>query len=162
MKLCALCREPAHRTVDGELLCEHCADVSAAWLQKHGKAQKRTPAVVLPIRIGPRVCSRCKVEDHTIVREGQIDFAGRSILEHNVTEELRYIKDAKAITFWHKTRGWRFRPHLGRNAMVRLICRSCLNEASIMQKDLERKKRADVGGNDAGQYSYYLNLCGDL
>lgn len=162
MKLCVLCREPARRIVDGELLCEHCADVSAAWLQKHGKAIPKGPATVVALRTGPRVCSRCSVEDHAIVREGQIDMQGRSILEHLVTEELRYIQSAKAVTPWHRTRGWFFRPHLGRNAMVRLICRSCLNETSIMQKDFERKKRADVGANDAGQYSYYLNLCGDL
>lgn len=159
MKHCALCDQPAVTIVEGEALCERCADAAAAWLQKHGKAVAKSPSVAVPVRIGPRICSRCKAEDHTVVREGQIDFAGRSILEHFVTQELRYIRDAKEITYWHRTRGWAFRTHLGRPAMVRSICRTCLNEASIVQKDLERKKRADIGANSTSQYSYYLNLC---
>lgn len=104
-----------------------------------------------------RICARCNCDDATIVREGQVDFAGREIVEHKVTIELRYIKDRKEVTTWHKARGWTFREHLGRPSMVRFVCRDCLNQSSIVRRDFERKKQAEMRATNND--SYYLNLC---
>ena len=160
MSVCSFCSLPATQTVEGDRVCDRCADSAAAWSKRHGKADQKAPAIAVPVRLGPRICSRCKAEDNTVVREGQVDFAGRSILEHFVTEELRFIKDRKEISAWLRSRGWAFRQHLGRNAMVRSICRTCLNESTVMQRDLDRKKKSDTDAGVAD--SYYQNLCEGL
>lgn len=104
-----------------------------------------------------RICARCGCEDATVVREGQKDFAGREIIEHRVTIELRYIKDRKDVTAWLKSRGWTFREHLGRPAMYRFACRQCLNDSLVVQRDFQRKQQAEM--RSANLDAYYLNLC---
>lgn len=104
-----------------------------------------------------RICSRCGCEDQVVIREGQQDFAGREITEHKVTVDLKYIKDRKEITPYLKSRGWSFREHLGRQAMVRFTCRDCLNDSAIVGRDFRRKQQAETRAVNID--SYYLNLC---
>jgi len=104
-----------------------------------------------------RICSVCRCEDQTIIREGQVDFAGRPIVEHLVTIELRYMRRREELTKYHETKGWSYYQHLGRHAMKRMICRDCLNQSSILRRDFERKKQSEM--RQSNVESYYLNLC---
>lgn len=119
-----------------------------------GKPQVAPEAVQLaPLA---RICSICSATDEATQRDGNVDFAGRPLIEHSVTTELRYIKKREDVTRYFTSRGWRYRFHLGRHAMERMLCRSCLNEVSFLQRDFDRKKAADSA---RPVDSYYNDLC---
>lgn len=105
-----------------------------------------------------RICSVCGCGDEVTVRDGQTDFAGRQLVEHKVGPELRYVKRREDVTSYFTRRGWRYRFHLGRHAMERMLCRPCMNEVSVLQRDFDRKKAADSARPID---SYYNDICED-
>ena len=113
-----------------------------------------------PVPIAPleRICSICGCTDEVTVREGQTDFAGRQLIEHSVAPDIRYIKKREDVTPYFQRRGWRYRFHLGRHAMERMLCRRCMNEVSFLQRDFDRKKAADSA---KPVDSYYRDICED-
>lgn len=97
--------------------------------------------------------------------QGEVDAHGRQKVDHYVTIDLRFIKSAqsdfeakKKITPYLASRGWKYKLFQGRHAMERLICRPCLRETSIMERDWERKAHGDRGSKLSG---FYGALCGE-
>lgn len=97
--------------------------------------------------------------------QGEVDAHGRQKVEHYVTIDLRFIKSApsefeakKKITPYLASRGWKYKLFQGRHAMERLICRPCLRETSIMERDWERKAHGDRGSK---LLEFYGALCGE-
>lgn len=116
-----------------------------------------TPAPV-PIAPLPRICSTCAAKNEVTVRDGQTDFAGRQIIEHSVAPYMRYIKRREDCNRYRESQGWRYKQHLGRHAMERMLCRNCMSETKFLQRDFARKKAADSA---RPVDSYYNDICED-
>ncbi len=109
-----------------------------------------------------RRCSNCNVEDRAETIEGEYDAFGQPKVEHHVTVELRYLKvqtEAEAqtrLTPHMRRRGWKYKLFQGRHAMERFVCRPCLRDLSIMERDWAKKGSGDTASN---KDSYYGALC---
>lgn len=125
---------------------------------KHTLTGKSDPGSAGVVQVLPlaRICSICAAKDEVTVHDGQTDFGGRQIVEHSVAPDLRYIKRREDVTGYFIQRGWRYKLHLGRHAMERMLCRPCMNETSILQRDFDRKKAADSA---RPVDSYYNDIC---
>ncbi len=110
---------------------------------------------------GPRKCSSCGVVDQAYPLEGEYTAAGEKVVEHLVVPEIRWIKSEASITRHQKSKGWSYKLHQGRPAMVRMSCRPCIRENAIMQLDVERKKAQDRGHGGKNHESWYQDVCGE-
>jgi hypothetical protein len=112
-----------------------------------------------------RKCTNCGTEDRAEVIQGEYDAHGNQKIEHFVTIELRYLKvktEAEAhklISPYLRRKGWSYKLFQTRHAMQRFICRPCLRELSVMERDWDRKSKKD--GAPSNLSSYYGALCGD-
>lgn len=113
---------------------------------------------------GIRRCVNCAAEDRVEPLEGEYDDLGRPKVHHLVTVELRWILGAqsqaeaeKRITAHQRSRGWTYKFFQGRHAMQRLVCRVCLRELEIMERDWARKG----GKQDSSLSEFYGALCGE-
>jgi hypothetical protein len=111
-----------------------------------------------------RKCSNCGAEDRAEVIQGEFDAHGNQRVEHFVTVELRYFKGVqteaeahKRITPHLRRRGWKYKFFQAKHAMERLVCRPCLRELSIMERDWERKVKGDRAVSN--KESYYGAIC---
>jgi hypothetical protein len=102
------------------------------------------------------------VEDRAETIEGEYDAFGKAKVEHHVTVELRYLKvqtEAEAqtrMTPHMRRRGWKYKLFQGRHAIERFVCRPCLRDLSIMERDWASKANGDRASN---KDSYYGALC---
>jgi hypothetical protein len=55
-----------------------------------------------------------------------------------------------------RRRGWKYKLFQGRHAMERFVCRPCLRDLSIMERDWAKKGSGDTASN---KDSYYGALC---
>lgn len=116
------------------------------------------PVEKAPVVPKQRKCCMCQIPDvmHLVDNEPH----------HTVTIELRWIEaqnEAQAqqkITDYLKARGWHYRFHLGKHAMERDICRSCLVRHQEIEQEFRRKKKEELNSSSNSE-SYYLALCGD-
>jgi hypothetical protein len=107
----------------------------------------------------PRRCCICSVEDQATPIDGEFDSMGRPKIEHLVTIELRYLKantEAEARKLIRPP--WKYRLHQARQAMERFVCRPCLRETAVMERDWTKKGAAEKRRNNQ---SYYGVLCGE-
>lgn len=139
------------------VLCGH-AGMKLAPFKETLTGKSVGSAGVVPTPPIPRICAICGVQDEVTVSASQTDFAGRQFIEHSVTTDLRYIKRREDVTRYFERKGWRYKFHLGRHAMERMLCRGCLNEVSFLQRDFDRKKAADSARPSD---TYYGDICED-
>ena len=85
---------------------------------------------------------------------------GQEIVEHFVTVELRYLKNLESCTEYLRGRGWKPRMHQGRAAMERLLCRSCMNEHAVMEREFAQRSQVEAGRHSNHQ-SFYHELCSE-
>jgi hypothetical protein len=131
-----------------------------------GKSIVPTSPTVVSARPGndcaARKCSNCHAEDRAEIIQGEYDARGNARVEHFVTVELRYLRchtEAEAhkrITPYMRSRGWKYKLFQTKHAMERLICRPCLRDLSIMERDWMRKAKGDSVNN---KESFYGELC---
>lgn len=81
-----------------------------------------------------RKCSQCGIEDKPLTVPGDIECLQP---DHLVTLELRYIP-SEVLTAQQIRKGWSYKPHKGRHAMYRHICRPCLIQSEDMDRDARR------------------------
>ena len=87
-------------------------------------------------------------------------IAGQETVEHFVTVELRYLKSLESCTEYLRGRGWKPRMHQGRAAMERLLCRSCMNEHAVMEREFAQRNHGETGRRSNHQ-SFYQELCSE-
>ena len=116
------------------------------------------PVQTSPVVAAPRQCCMCGLLDVAHLVEGEP--------HHTVTVELKFLtaqNEAQArehVSGYLKTRGWRYRYHLGRHAMERDICRACLMAHQEIGKEFARKRSNELKSHMQSD-SYYRALCGD-
>lgn len=120
----------------------------------------REKVAAVPVQAAPlpRKCCECGLVD------ALHDFGDEKV--NSVAVELKFI-DApnevvakQRVTANFKAHGWQYRIHLGRHAMVRDICRPCMEAHREIQKEFKAKKAAELNSS-LNSESYYLALCGD-
>lgn len=82
------------------------------------------------------------------------------LTEHFVTIELRYLKSLEHCTEYLRGRGWKPRMHQGRAAMERLLCRSCMNEHAVMEREFAQRSDGEPVKRTNHQ-SFYQKLCSE-
>ena len=87
-------------------------------------------------------------------------IAGQQAIEHFVTVELRYLKSLEGCTEYLRGRGWKPRMHQGRAAMERLLCRSCMNEHAVMEREFAQRSHGETDRHRNHQ-SFYQELCSE-
>jgi hypothetical protein len=102
-----------------------------------------------------RRCSVCGCGDQTL-ESGESDPLGRKKVDHLVTIELRYLRRKEDLTLYLKNKGWRYKLHQARDAMERFICRPCLREVTVMERDWARKRE---GEREQNTENFYQLLC---
>lgn len=108
----------------------------------------------------PRKCCSCGKDDVTRIVEGEYEPSGAQRVEHSVTIEFRYIKRPEDCTSYMQSKGWKYRKHQAKHTMERFICRPCLADRSLMQREFSSKKASDMKQGMAHD-TYYSVLCGE-
>ena len=101
----------------------------------------------------------CGCPDRITTVEGEFDVRGNKRIEHQVTIELRYIKDRQHCTLNLEAKGWRYRLHQARHAMERFVCRPCLIATQDMAGEFRRKREKELGQKNHD--TYYLAVAGE-
>jgi hypothetical protein len=98
-----------------------------------------------------------------VLVEGELDAMGRQKYDHSVTVDLRYLTgvstEAEALnkmTPYLKSKGWAYKFWQRRHAMERMICRPCMREVELMERDWRTKRD---GERRANTESFYGELC---
>lgn len=97
-----------------------------------------------------RKCCRCGAEDREVAAPGEEP-------EHFVVPELRWL--AGPMSKANEQRGWQFKMWQGKPAMVRSVCRPCLN-AQALEERIWRELRSNARKlEDGSEERYYQDLC---
>lgn len=122
------------------------------------------PRAVQPAKVELRRCANCGVADQVEAIEGEYDSLGRPKVEHLVTVQLRYLKGVQSesevrrkITRSQGEHGWTYKFFQGKHAIERFVCRTCLRELDLMERDWARK--GEKQESTLGEF--YGVLCGE-
>lgn len=105
-----------------------------------------------------RKCCACGLQDAPI-RSGEIDADGNPVWDHKVVLDLVYLKRDQ-LTRQEKDEGFSYVRLADQHAMVRAICRPCLQEIEDTRrawKDFKEQQRRDAENSAEG--SFYFQLC---